>query len=338
MPQSDQKNPVKNENDDDNPPTQVTEMDRLKRLEESYASMNELLTIMLKVAKAEDQTTVPDSGNQPTIENESPTPRSNEFRQQLLKTLRSQLTSYDGSADVVALDNFCRRLQDYFEIASDTPPTDQVLFASAYLKGTAETWFAATPRDSIPNFSTFKAALILRFRSSDSVHEAKVQLTTMRQNTSARAFLASFQAVCLLIDDLRDSDKIFFFRQGLKPELNLLLATHPTVVSPSATFCEVSNLAVTLDALWFKTQLTTRDRRHEDPRRFSTSEDRFRASVRGSRANPIQVASIRLAVPSPREKMTPEIHQWCRDNDACFFCRKPNAGHLALYCPCRPKN
>ena len=47
----------------------------------------------------------------------------------------------------------------------------------------------------------------------------------------------------------------------------------------------------------------------------------------GSRPEPMEIGTIN------KKPLTKEDYQKLRESKACFFCRKPNAGHIARDCP-----
>lgn len=241
---------------------------------------------------------------------------------ELRKTLRSELIRFDGSRNVVLLDNFCRRLETYFDRCALSEQS-QVIFAVTLLTRTAETWAAA---NSFSDFASFKRALIRQFRPPNASGEARTQLIDLRQRGSVRSYLGQFQDIALLVDQLSDVEKNHYFVKGLKPAVRLAVKTTPEFAR--MTFLDITERAITVDEANFEESRLS-SRAYEQPRQVN--------AVTTTDANAIRLeAKPTTSAPGATDrppKMTPEIKQWCRDNKACFFCREPQAKHSFYNCP-----
>lgn len=235
----------------------------------------------------------------------------------LRKTLRSELIRYDGSRNVVLLDNFCRRLETYFAF-SDLSDAQKVIFASSLLVKTAESWAAANP--PFATFDSFKIGLTRHFRPANATGEARSQLIALCQKGSARSYLAQFQDLSLRVENLSEVERHHYFIAGLKSGPRLAVKMTPGFGQMS--FLDITERAILADETAFE----------ESRSRRPIEVDAIRLTANPSTPT---ATSTTTATTTKHPKMTDAIRRWCFDNKACFFCRTPNANHTVQSCPAR---
>ena len=156
------------------------------------------------------------------------------------------IPSFSGAVGF-GVDNWLRSLMKHFVFyGTSTFPDDasRVRLAVMYLEGPAMDWWEHEPRkEQIVDWAEFVARLHARFRPMQAATVARHRLANLKQTGSASAYAGIFQRELTPITDMSPADKIFFFRQGLKPALaQKVLEKNPQSLH------EAMDIAITADA------------------------------------------------------------------------------------------
>jgi hypothetical protein len=111
-------------------------------------------------------------------------------------------------------------LESYF-IAAGISDEDRTVFAVAMLKGEALSW-AASIKLSDPrkvSWNEFKQVFLSRFYPVSTAIQSRAELLHLKQSDSINKYINTFQSILHRIDDMNESDKIFFFVDGLSSQL-----------------------------------------------------------------------------------------------------------------------
>lgn len=156
------------------------------------------------------------------------------------------IPSFSGAVGF-GVDSWLRNLQKHFGFyGSATFPDDasRIRLAVMYLEGPAMDWWEHEPRkDQIVDWDEFVDRLHSRFRPMQAATVARHRLANLKQTGSASAYANIFQKELTPITDMSAADKIFFFRQGLKPAL----AQKVLEKNPSSLH-QAMDIAITADA------------------------------------------------------------------------------------------
>ena len=156
------------------------------------------------------------------------------------------IPSFSGAVGF-GVDNWLRSLTKHFVFyGTSTFPDDasRIRLAVMYLEGPAMDWWEHEPRkEQIVDWAEFVAGLHSRFRPMQAATVARHRIASLKQTGSASAYANIFQKELTPITDMSPADKIFFFRQGLKPALaQKVLEKNPK------TLHEAMDIAITADA------------------------------------------------------------------------------------------
>jgi hypothetical protein len=156
------------------------------------------------------------------------------------------IPSFSGAVGF-GVDNWLRSLTKHFVFyGTSTFPDDasRIRLAVMYLEGPAMDWWEHEPhKEQIVDWAEFVARLHSRFRPMQAATVARHRIAALKQTGSASAYANIFQKELTPITDMSPADKIFFFRQGLKPALaQRVLEKNPK------TLHEAMDIAITADA------------------------------------------------------------------------------------------
>lgn len=231
---------------------------------------------------------------------------------------------------------------------------EKISLAVMFLKGSALSWWQGLVHSTVDacpfvTFQDFKSALTAAFQDPNFVERARHTLGKLRQTTSVRAYLDLFRSVCLRIpaEQMLDAEKKQRFVEGLKPYVR----TQVMLRFP-ATFDDAAKLADQFDrAVYDANPSPLRHGRNGNyvPRPMTPSStapapvpmevDTLQTSSRNSQppfrrsAGPPSRRNFRKNKPRLSDEQRASLMQ----NKGCFYCRKPNAGHLSYNCPERSR-
>jgi len=143
-------------------------------------------------------------------------------------------------------------LDEYFD-ALNAQPQQRVLGTKLLLRDNARRWatnMPAAPEGCDP-WAYFKSSIHARFESPNAKFFARSQLYSMKQTGSVTKYIAQFESVRAILDDLGEADAIQCFLNGLKPNLQVHFAGNPSLRKDLNTIMQV---AENMDNVYHKTQ------------------------------------------------------------------------------------
>ena len=103
-------------------------------------------------------------------------------------------------------------LNFFFQVATDiATPAARLLFGASLLRGETLKWWRllkSSPRDPGFGYDHFKATLLARFHTTDPFRDARVQLASLKQTKSVRAYSSGFRTTVLSIPDLSSAEAL----------------------------------------------------------------------------------------------------------------------------------
>ena len=277
---------------------------------------------------------------------------------------------FDGtkkaSANLDAWLHSCRSYLRHSGLDLETPRA--VEYASAFLSGSAASWFQAERQrrpdhlpDSagFPSFSSFSDALR---RSLGALHpsvKARHDLALVHQETSVDEYAVRFQRIVSNLPKLEPAAAAFTFFDGLKPKIKERLVTQIDLEKDS--WQEIRDRAASLDSVLFRASSSTAsssmasNRFPSEPSPMDVSAivsnilaRKPTTPARGRSVAPRPTNSTRPRSPTPVARSSPASgssshlrlapltdteRAYLKANGGCFRCRKLHAGHNAYTCP-----
>ena len=234
--------------------------------------------------------------------------------------------TFDGRSRNPA--QWCFQVDCYFRAVNVNEDSVKLAFAVSLLRGPASEWYRLREKrveqGLEPAFDTWialKTALVARFQTVNAAQVARDKLAQLRQVSSVRDYISSFNALVLQIPDLADVEKLDRFRRGLKPNIRKDVEIQGTLRELS--FEETINLAERLDNV------------AGNFRSFSGRDFQGKPDLPPSTQNPSLSSS---SGPAPMDlnaasfvKLTAEERERLMKLNLCFYCRK--GSHRASNCP-----
>ena len=212
------------------------------------------------------------------------------------------------------------------------PEPAQVPYAASLFRGNAALWWRERCEDALrpANWHEFAAALREQFRPENWSRRGRDELATMYQyaKESVADFLHRFRATCLKIEHLSEEEKLDRFVRALVSDVRLQVE-----LRNPATFNDAALYAERADAVLARTtghgfrQQWQHKKNKGGYRPPSAPAPTSGETSTGSGPEPMEIGSMR------RKALTQEEMQKLRAQKAYFYCRKPNAGHMARNCP-----
>ena len=212
------------------------------------------------------------------------------------------------------------------------PVDTHVSYAASLFRGNAALWWRELCEQGLRSatWDEFVAALRTQFRPENWSRRGRDELATMYQYSkeSVADFLHRFRATCLKIEHLSEEEKLDRFVRALVNDVRLQVE-----LRNPATFNDAALFAERADAVLARTtghgfrqnwqQKKNKGGYRPPPTPAHTSGETSTATG----PEPMEIGSMR------RKSLTQEEMQKLRAQKACFYCRKPNAGHMARNCP-----
>jgi hypothetical protein len=211
-------------------------------------------------------------------------------------------------------------VEEYLKLQKSEGGNEAVSFAGTLLTEEAASWWVSF-RPENPNLTwiAFKEALSKEFQDVNECRNARDALMSLRQDSkSVETYASEFRAIIRKLPKMDVGDRIYFFINGL--------ANASTRREVEIRKCQTLDEAV-------QVAHSADNARSPDPLP--------RADIqRGNTGEPMDVdlnafrpwstprrSSVRRPLLSQRERE--ELSR----NNGCFYCRRPNAGHVARTCP-----
>jgi hypothetical protein len=199
-----------------------------------------------------------------------------------------------------SIDTWIGKAERYFELCQMNNSATRTRYAVAYLEGNAALWWQNHIRETlmpISQWDDLKTALVEQFKPVNSSKIARDNLAKLRQSTSVQAYIHTFRAITLEIDDIAESEKLDRFIRGLKDRVRQEVELQePTMLDQAARIAE----------------------------RYDTIAFTYRPRTESKGVIPMELDSIQ------RKPLTKEEREKLRREGGCFYCRAP--GHIASKC------
>ena len=214
----------------------------------------------------------------------------------------------------------------------------QVAYAASLLRGNAAMWWREKCEGGhrIETWEEFKTGLRGQFRVDNLVRRARDDLYALRQKEkeSVADFLHKFRQICIRISDLSEAEKLDKFLRALHTNVRMQVELkEPETFEEAARYADragnvlsrVSGQGSSGKSSWFKGNSSQGGGNVAGMRNFQVKPS--------GGPEPMEIGTSNVQ----RKKLTSAERQLLWKNNGCFFCKKPNAGHVARDCPLRKK-
>jgi hypothetical protein len=236
-------------------------------------------------------------------------------------------------------------IQSYLDI-SRVPFEERVQLVGSYLKESAGLWYKYAYEESIAirsplTWEEFRSKFLARFRPIESGKTARVALASLRQTHSVQQYCSLFQQYVTLTPDMAETDKVFAFQNGLKPNI----AREVDVRDPQ-NLTQAMNFAIRADArnsLLFRNSMhyASNNNNHKmivsrpipmdvDNVNFELPENDYSDELPALNATYAQRSSEGHSSQSKRVDISAADRERCMKERRCFNCKK--LGHSSRNC------
>lgn len=233
-------------------------------------------------------------------------------------------------------------IQSYLDI-SRVPFEERVQLVGSYLKESAGLWYKYVYEESIASESPltweeFRSKFLARFRPIESGKTARVALASLRQTHSVQQYCSLFQQHVTLTPDMAETDKVFAFQNGLKPNI----AREVDIRDPR-NLTQAMNFAILADArnsLLFRNSYASNNSfktigsrpipMEVDNVNFEQPEDDLNDELPAVNATYVQRSSEGHSSQSKRVELSAADRERCMKERRCFNCKK--VGHSSRQC------
>ena len=229
------------------------------------------------------------------------------------------------------VDTWVFQVREHLNMTRLPAPT-HVSYAASLFRGNAALWWRELCEQGLrpATWDVFVAALRTQFRPENWSRRGRDELATMYQYSkeSVADFLHRFRATCLKIEHLSEEEKLDRFVRALVNDVRLQVE-----LRNPATFNDAALYAERADAVLARTTgHGSRQNWQQKKNKGGYRPPPTPAHISGETSTatglePMEIGSMR------RKSLTQEEMQKLRAQNACFYCRKPNAGHMARNCP-----
>jgi hypothetical protein len=260
---------------------------------------------------------------------------------------------YGKATTMMEINTWIHTMKEYLELC-EVAQARQSKIAAIYLRGTAQDWYMDNFRDkSLPLLDEFLEMLKNKFTPPGHIRECRHKLENFRQNKthSVIEHTAEFRAILAELKGRpgyleTDEGIVERYIESLRPDLRLGIQMSRTTA--------YANLDEAYAAAQFIYQSIEQQRVVDNLRRTQsrqeTSSEYYRAPWNIARRNyRSNTSTVSNATPNPTNptnptnrtqrlaKITDEEKRILKENDGCFACRQPNAGHMSRNCPHYPR-
>ena len=222
---------------------------------------------------------------------------------------------------------------------TNLPERAHISYAASLFRGNAALWWREVCEDATrpDTWEAFCDAVREQFRPENWSRRGRDELATMYQygKESVADFLHRFRSACLKINNLSEDEKLDRFVRALVPDIRMQVELRtPHSYHDAAMYAERADAVLSRTTghgsrqNWHKKNKGGYQQR--PPPQTARIEGEPSAGT-GSGPEPMEIGSIR------RKPLTQEEIKRLRSENACFYCRKPNAGHMARDCPLKKK-
>ena len=217
------------------------------------------------------------------------------------------------------------------------PEGSHIPYAASLFRGNAALWWREVCENAQRpvNWNAFCDAVREQFRPENWSRRGRDELANMYQyaKESVADFLHRFRSACLKIDNLSEDEKLDRFVRALVSDVRMQVELRaPTSYHDAAMYAERADAVLSRvtghDSRrnWQKKNKGGYHQRPPPPPVKPEGE-----SSAGQGPEPMEIGSMR------RKPLSQEEMRRLRAENACFYCRKPNAGHMARDCPLKKK-
>eukprot|EP00744_Colponema_vietnamica_P000241 GILI01000435.1.p1 GENE.GILI01000435.1~~GILI01000435.1.p1 ORF type:complete len:539 (+),score=105.28 GILI01000435.1:155-1771(+) len=271
---------------------------------------------------------------------------------------------YSGSSNRAALDTFefeARCSLSHYRLDA-APPSDQLRHLQGLLKGAARTWYArhcisaatyARQPSLRPNHfaeigdvDAFFLALRRQFLFSSSYFAARDRLKALRQGgTSIDSFNDAFNSLTASVPDMTSIELYYAYLQSLNPDYRREAMRGRDLDSLNDSELDVLALQREMAALGAAggpvrsersrpprfNAMSGGGRGSSDGRSSRSHDDGDRRRSSGGRSS--YPGAVRRALGALVRGLSVEARAELNETKACYYCRKPEAGHSMNECP-----
>ena len=220
--------------------------------------------------------------------------------------------------------------RSYIRVAKDRMPEAELVYQMATrLQGPAASWYRQQSMLHQIEFDSADAlilALEKNYLPPLANREARDRLHRLRQLGNVPSYTDSFHELCAQINDLHETERLDRYLRGLKPAIRYQVET------------AASDGTDTLERAITVATIADRIHAHSHPVTPVRNEARGYAryipeqTVRGP--NDMDLSAFKTSTgQKPWQKLTEAQREFLSKNRGCFYCRKPQAGHLSRECP-----
>ena len=217
------------------------------------------------------------------------------------------------------------------------PEGSHIPYAASLFRGNAALWWREVCENAQRpvNWNAFCDAVREQFRPENWSRRGRDELANMYQyaKESVADFLHRFRSACLKIDNLSEDEKLDRFVRALVSDVRMQVELRaPASYHDAAMYAERADAVLSRvtghDSRrnWQKKNKGGYHQRPPPPPVKPEGE-----SSAGQGPEPMEIGSMR------RKPLSQEEMRRLRAENACFYCRKPNAGHMARDCPLKKK-
>ena len=232
------------------------------------------------------------------------------------------------------VDTWLFQVREHLAI-TNLPERGHIPYAASLFRGNAALWWheVCEAAHRPVTWDEFCGAVREQFRPENWNRRGRDELAALYQygKESVADFLFRFRSACLKIDNLSAEEKLDRFVRALVPEVRMQVELRgPRNYHEAVMYAERAN-AVLSRVTGHDARKNWHKKNKGGYRSLPPSAKPEGESSAGPGPEPMEIGSMRRK-PLSREEM-----QRLRSENACFYCRKPNAGHMARDCPLKKK-
>ena len=233
------------------------------------------------------------------------------------------------------VDTWLFQVREHLDIVR-MPEDSKVPYAASLFRGNTALWWRelCENADRPADWDEFAAEIRTQFRPENWSRRGRDELATMYQyaKESVADFLHRFRATCLKIEHLSEEEKLDRFVRALANDVRLQVELrNPATFNDAALYAERADAVLSRTAGHGFRQNWQQKKNKGGYRPPSAPAPTAGETSTGKGPEPMEIGSMR------KKALTQEEMQKLRAQKACFYCRKPNAGHMARNCPEKTK-
>ena len=232
---------------------------------------------------------------------------------------------WSGPSDRVNVTAWISSVTNYLNHYSLLQRPEGVAIIHSLLKGDAITYYIHMTETMHREFHSAAEILeILKEWANPKYNQRNIRerMRSLRQtrNQPVIEYITEFQQLAFIVKNMSNEDQLINFTEGLDPRIRMEVAKAGDEISLDeayriATMCDQTNNYI-----------------------YSSRTYQSYQSNTGNRGSPMDVDSIdKRGQRFAKVRLTNEEKERLKNSNGCYYCRKPNAGHTAAYCPEKTK-